>query len=312
MVGLVLCLSPEASPAQQERTGLRIDARPVPVWRTVEARIRGAEQLEAPARIAGILRDLNITEGDMVKDGAVIARVEAPELPSRIDAAEARTEAAEARLAEAEADRARQQELLDAGTIAAARFENAKRRAADAQARVRAARREVDRLTARQGRGRVIVPAAGRVVDIPVSEGAALQPGAPVARIAAHPLRLRLAIPETQLGALRRGEIRVSGADTNAELIRILPDLEDGRVEAEIALPDEVSRGPVGRSVPVEIVIGTVDRIVVPGDYLIREADLAFVLRAGSGRTLVRLGRAVSDGVVVLSGLREGDRILRP
>lgn len=312
LVALVLCLCPAAGPAQRDREGLRVDARPVPVLRSVEARVRGAERLVAPARIAGLLRDLSVAEGDTVEDGAVIARVEAPELASRIDAAEARAEAAQARLVEAQADRARQQDLLDAGTIAAARFEDARRRAADAEARARAARREVDRLAARRSRGRVIAPAAGRVVDMPVAEGAALQPGAPVARIAAHPLRLRLAIPETQLGALRRREIRVPGAGSGAELIRILPDLEAGRVEAEVALPDEIARGPVGRSVPVEIVIATVDRIVVPEDYLIREADLAFVLHAEGGRTLVRLGRAVADGVVVLSGLREGDRILRP
>jgi len=75
LVGLALFLCPAAGLAQQERTGLRVDARPVPILRSVEARVRGAEQLAAPARIAGLLRDLSVAEGDTVEDGAVIARV---------------------------------------------------------------------------------------------------------------------------------------------------------------------------------------------------------------------------------------------
>ena len=302
------------SGAGEPAPAITVAPEPVPIRRTVEAELRGVERPAARARIAGLLRDLRVREGDRVTKGEVVARIVDPELDPRIAAAEARAAAAEAARAEAEADLSRQQDLFADGTIPAARLEDAERRATDRRAAARAARRQVETLDARRARGRVLAPADGRVLEIRPTEGAALRPGAVVARVAAHPLRLRIALPEAHLDALRAGgAVRLgAGGGRPAELVRVLPDVAAGRVEAELALPEGVAPGPVGRSLPVRLTVGSVSRIVVPLSHVTEAGGLAFVERAGAGRTLVRLGRRLGDRVVVLSGLREGDRLVAP
>lgn len=64
-----------------------------------------------------------------------------------------------------------------------------------------AAAAEIDTLLARRKRGEVLAPARGWVIDALPTAGSAMQPGGLIARIAAAPAVIRVAVPERHLGA---------------------------------------------------------------------------------------------------------------
>jgi len=122
-------------------------------------------------------------------------------------------------------------------------------------------------------------------------------------------------VPERHLSHLRRAEaIRVDTPDgpVTAELRWIYPDVVQGRIEADLALPDGVAAEPVGRRLPVSLQVDEREQLLVPRELIEQRAGLAFVRRADGGRTLVQLGRSMGERVVVLSGLEAGDRLARP
>lgn len=314
-VAIVLLLVPCAADVAAPEETFLVERREAPIERTVHAEVRAVERPAARARIAGILERLDVDEGDAVEAGETIARVVDPELASRIAAADARVAAAKARTREARRDLKRQRALFRDGTIAEARLDEAIRRVRDRENAEKAARKEAETLRARRARGDVLAPADGTVVEVVPTVGTAVRPGALVARVAARPVRVRLAVPERHLRSLeaaRTVPVEAAGGTREARIVRIYPDVVDGRVEADVVLPEGVDAVPVGRRVPVRLAVDVRRRIVVPRDYIETRQGLSYVYRAGDGRTLVQLGEPVGEGVVVLSGLHPGDRLVAP
>jgi RND family efflux transporter MFP subunit len=313
MAALLLALALAGAAAAGD--GLVVAPREVPVERTVHAEVRAVERPAARARIGGILETLAVDEGDRVSRGEAIARVVDPELASRIAAAEARVAEAAARARQARRDLERQRTLFQDGTIAQARLDEAVRRARESANAEKAAREEAATLKARRERGAVLAPAAGRVVEVAPTAGSAVRPGALVARVAARPVRVRLAVPERHRAGLdAQGTVRVETPQgpRAARIAQIYPDIADGLIEVDVVLPEAFDAFPVGRRVPVRLTVDTRRRIVVPGDYIETRQGLSYVRRAGEGLTLVQLGERTDEGFVVLSGLRQGDRLVEP
>jgi RND family efflux transporter MFP subunit len=316
LAGLGLALALAGPAAGDDGAGpYRVTPQIVPVTRIVHAEVQADERPVARARITGLIRSLEVDEGDRVQAGDVIARVEDPELSSRIAAAEAEVARAAARDRMAQRDLVRARALFEENTLSAARLDEATRRAADAAGAESAARSEVETLRTRRARGDVLAPAAGPVIEVRPEAGSAVRPGAFVARIAAEPLLVRIAVPERHLPFLRGAaavRIETPEGPREAELIRVYPDVVQGRVEADLRLPDGIAPVPIGRRLPVSLQVDTAERLLVPRALVEQRHGLAFVRRADGGRTLVQLGRARGDRVTVLSGLRAGDLLVPP
>ena len=306
---LLLILAPSAAGAFEVRP------EPVAITRTVHAEVQTDERPVARARITGLVVELAVDEGDRVEAGEVIARVEDPELASRLAAAEAEVERAAVRRRVAHRDLQRTRALFEEDDVSRARLDEAIRRADEAANAEEAARSRADTLRARRVRGEVLAPGDGPVIEVRVEEGSAVRPGAAVARVATAPSVVRIRVPERHLSYLRRKDaIRIATADgpVEAELRRLYPDVVRGRIEADLALPEGVAPEPVGRRVAVSLQVDEREAFLVPRDLVEERAGLAFVRRADGGRTLVQLGRDVGERVVVLSGLEAGDRLTPP
>ncbi len=311
MTRALLCLLLLASSAH----AFEVRPETVPVTRTVHAEVQTDERPLARARITGLVVALDVDEGDRVAAGQVIARVEDPELASRLAAAEAEVERAAVRRRVADRDLQRTRALFEEDDVSRARLDEAIRRAEEAANAEDAARSRADTLRARRARGEVLAPGDGPVVEVHVEEGSAVRPGAAVARVATAPAVVRIRVPERHLPYLRRTEaIHIATADgpVEADLRRVYPDVVRGRIEADLALPEGVAPQPIGRRLAVSLVVDEREQLLVPRDLVEERAGLAFVRREDGGRTLVQLGREVGERVVVLAGLVAGDRLTPP
>lgn len=307
---------------------LTVASRPVEDLKAVFATVESVRQIKARARIGGTLIGLSVREGDRVAEGQVIATVGDPKLTLQIAAIDARLRSLQAQetLAEAELGRARQ--LRASGTGSQQRLDDAV--AALDVLRAQAAAMRADRAVVEQQaqEGDVLSPADGRVLQVPLLDGVVVMAGEAVATIAAESYVLRLRLPERHARFMRTGDPVLVGArglaptdtgqqPTRGTIRRVYPELEQGQVVADAEVTG-LGDYFVGERVRVLVATGTRDAVVVPADFLIRRLGVD-VLRLADGQEVpVQTGRPVPPldgrpgGVEILSGLRPGDRIVRP
>ncbi len=275
----------------------------------------------ARSRIGGTITALDVTEGDEVDAGQVIARIVDEKLDLQLAAAEARLAAARSQLDNARTELARSESLLERGSTTVQAVDRVR-------TSVTVARNAVTELDSgkavilqQMAEGDVKAPAGGRVLSIPTRLGEVVLPGEAVATIAAGQVFLRLAIPERHANGLSVGD-RVAigdGADPRGGRIeKVYPLIENGRVTVDVAV-DGLSGAFIGQRVLVQVPVGTRQALAVPQAAIRRSAglDLVAISTGGAARTVTVVPGpvvATPDGpmVEILSGLRAGDTVILP
>jgi hypothetical protein len=143
-------------------------------------------------------------------------------------------------------------------------------------------------------------------------------PGEAVAQIAGGGLFLRLALPERHAPLLKVGSdvaIEGRGAVLTGRLVKLYPQIENGRVIADVEAGD--LSGPfVGERVLVRVPIGSREVLAVPRAAVVTRSGLDMVRVAtqdGPREVVVVLGETLgATDVEVLTGLKAGDRVLVP
>lgn len=291
------------------------DLKPVPGTLTTR------DMAEARARISGVLVSLTVKEGDIVRQGQVIARVKDDRLALQTGAFDAQVNAAAAEAARANADLGRTRDLFAHGVYAQARLDQVEAQAKAANANLAAARAQRGASAELGAQGAILAPAAGRVLTADVPVGSVVMPGQSIARITAGPIVVRIELPEGQAGALKVGDLvqlaaeDLRGVATQGKITQIYPSVTGGQVTADVSaarLPQEL----IGQRVRAQIKIGSRQALVVPRRYLVTRFGIDYVrlVRTDSSvsETPVQTSAGPSaDTVEVLSGLRAGD-ILTP
>lgn len=281
-------------------------------WKAVFGQIESRDRIPARARLGGTLLDLTIAEGDLVTQGQPIGRVEDQKLAFQLSALRAQGGALRAQLSNAKAELTRGESLLKQGVATAQGLDALRTQVQVLNGQLEALAAQIDVLNQQITEGTVLAPAAGRVLDVPVAEGAVVMPGEAVATIAAGGTFLRLSIPERHAGALQQGEkIEVSQGDAaqTGTLSRIYPLIENGRVQADVDLQG-LSDAFVDARVLVRLPVGQRQALMVPATTIETRAGLDFVMIEGIARAVVPGEHQVIDGtemVEILSGLQAGD-----
>lgn len=143
----------------------------------------GAEVQVAAERGGRIVR-VAVDEGDRVRQGDLLAEIDADELRAALDEAQARVAEAAAEIRLAETTRTRREALVAQQVVSRHDFDQATRDLEIAQARRDTVRAEVARLTAQLRKARVTAPIAGTVVMRAVDPGETLEAGAVVVTVA--------------------------------------------------------------------------------------------------------------------------------
>lgn len=306
-----------ASPPQAQTLTLQ----PVALtdWKAVYGRIEARDRIPARARLGGTLTVLNVAEGDLVAQGDVLAEVVDEKLAFQLSALSAQRGALTAQLGNAEAELKRGEDLLARGVTTAQRLDSLRTQVDVLGGQIAALDAQRQVVEQQTSEGAVLAPVAGRVLDVPVAQGAVVMPGEPVATLGGGGIFLRIAVPERHAASLKAGEsIEIDGPEgaMQGRLARIYPLIENGRVVADVevaGLPDTF----VDARVLVRLPIGTRPALMVPATAIATRAGLDFVAVQGAAgvqlRAIVPGLRQTVDGsgmVEVLSGLQAGDVVL--
>ncbi len=275
----------------------------------------------ARSRIGGTVTALDISEGDTVEAGQVIARIVDEKLDLQLAAADARLAAAKSELENAQTELTRSEALLDRSattTQAVDRIRTSLTVARNAVAELESGRAVI---LQQMAEGDVIAPSAGRVLSLPTRHGEVVMAGEAVAAIAGGNVFLRLAIPERHAEGLIVGaavDIGDDAAPRQGKVEKIFPLIENGRVTVDVAvegLPDTF----IGKRVLVRVQIGTRLTLAVPEAAVQRSAglDLVNVVAGDVTRSVAVVPGAIvttAKGplVEILSGLRSGDMVIVP
>ena len=198
---------------------------------------------------------------------------------------------------------------------------NEERRAEASLAEARAAR---DVKESRLAQLRITAPSDGTVLARSVEPGDVVQPGKSLFVLALASEALLLAQPdEKNLGSLRVGQKARASADAYpaesfaAEVSWIAPavDVTRGTVDVKLRVPDPPATLKTDMTLSVEIEVGRkAGALVVPAESVRDAGRRPWVLVAKGGRAARRdvvLGLVGEGGAEVLSGLSEGELVLR-
>ena len=300
---------------------LTVAPEPITEWKAVYGRIEARETVPARARIGGLVAELSVSEGELVEAGQRIALVRDDKIEFRIAVMNAQAEALRSQLATAASELERGEALKERGVITTQRLDQLRTTVDVLQGQISSVVSERDVIVQQATEGEVLAPDAGRVLTVPVTLGAVILSGEPVATIGSGGFFLRLAIPERHAGAMIEGtalRIVAGGEDLEGRIAKVYPQIENGRVIADVELPD-IDTAFVNARVLVRLPVGERTAILVPEAAVATRSGIDFVAVRHGDRTAdraVMLGDWVTraDGVFIeiLTGLAAGDMVEVP
>ncbi len=277
------------------------------------------------AKVAGELVAVTVREGESVKQGQVLARVDITEVQARVAAREAEVQAAKAQLVWAEKSRGQQKALLDKAFISQSAFDNIQSNYDVAVAKLRAADAEL--VVARKSLGDAVLlaPFSGIVSLRHAQPGERVALDAKVVSIVdLSRLQLEAAVPPAALGQVQIGQalnFRVEGfgqREFAGRIERINPSANAGSrsisVYAVIDNREGLLRG--GMFAQGALTLSRVENaLAVPASAVREEIGQTFVYAIENGfvkRKNVKVGAPDAAGrLQVFEGLAAGDRIVR-
>ena len=303
-------VEPSSSPAPPPISvqTLTLEARHLPRTISAVGGLESPQTTQVTADRSGKIVFLDIPEGQEVRQGHVLARIDAAEAQAAVDVAQARYQNAQATLERLTTlpPKARSQQALD-----------------NAQAAVRTTGGELDEATTILRKMTIRAPFTGRLGLRQVSLGAYLEPGDAVVRITqVHPLHLVFSLPQHAVPDLKTGQrIRgVAGQCTSrftATLSVIDPFLDPNTrsVTVQAVVPNEERTLLPGMAAALRLEVANLsDAISIPLEAIIRQGTkrLVYTLQEENLVTSrqVQLGQFALQQVEVLSGLKPGDTII--
>lgn len=307
---------PVAEPRMPEGAELTVHAADRPSVLEAPAVAQPYAEATLSTKLMGSVLSVDVQEGDAVAEGAVLVRLDARDLDAKAAQVEASLAQAEAAYAEAKAHVERMRSLFAEEAAPKAQLDAAEAGFARAQAAVQAARAGGDELQAMRSYATVRAPFRGIVTSRFVDPGAFAAPGAPLVTVQ-DPRRLRVtaSIAPASAGGVARGDTlhaTIEGQTVTAIVEGVVPAQGASLYTVNAIVDNADGRFLAGSAASLAIAQGVTKSIVVPMEAIVHEGDLTGIWIAGAGIRWVRLGSAFADSVEVVSGLRDGDRIVVP
>jgi macrolide-specific efflux system membrane fusion protein len=299
------------------------------VLATGVVRPRVGAEVRVGSQVSGIVEELNVTVGSHVKQGEVLARIDARALASRRAQALAQVVVVERDVERARVEKSRVERLVDRQLVAASEVEDRRLDLASAEARLEKARRDAAVIETDLSYTVIRAPITGTVASVTTQKGETVAASftAPtfVTIIGDDALQLVALVDETDIGAVAPGNpvtfsVEAYPADEfRGRVERIAPrgTIISGVVNYEVMVAIEPGANALKPDMTANIRIATSESeaLVLPDEAIQREGaqrwvwvdeggkpvrrDVTIGSRQG-GQTEVRRGLAPTDRVMIL------------
>ena len=316
-----------AAPAAVPVSVVEVLQKPVPVTFEAVARTEGSREVQVRARVAGILEKQLYNEGERVKEGAPLFRIE--RAPFEIELAQARgqlaQEAARRDLAQQEAERLKG--LVDRRAISQKEADQAASAVQTSNAAVQIARARVRQAELNLSYTEVNAPIGGISGRAMQSVGSLVTPSGDAALLTTitrgDPIWVRFSLSENEFSRIRGSEsieVRVDLADGKEypqtgklNFAGSTVDAATGTVQMRAELPNPKLDLLPGQYVRVRVQAGTQQAFVVPQTAVAQNESGRFVWLFVDGKATqrtIRAGNWIGSDWVVLDGLKPGDKVI--
>ena len=304
--------------------------RDVPVAFEAVGRTEGSREVQVRARVAGILEQQIYSEGDAVKAGAPLFRID--RTPFEIDLQQQRAALAQevARNQLAQRDFERAKDLVAKRFVSQQNLDQATATLAQSNAAVDVAKARVRQSELNLSYTTVDAPISGVTGRAQQSIGSLLAPNADSSLLTTltrtDPIWVRFALSEAEFASLRareakNPEVRLVLADGSAypftgklNFAGSTVDASLGTVQMRAEFPNAKLQLLPGQYVRAAVVAGNRQAITVPQSAVLQNESGRYVWLVGpDGKALarnIRVGGWVGKDWVVLDGLKAGDSVI--
>lgn len=319
--------APQAIPV----SALQVALRDVPVVYEAVGRTEGSREVQVRARVAGILEKQLYVEGDAVKQGAPLFRIE--RAPFEIDLQQQRAalaqEAARNELARRDLERAK--DLVARRFVSQQSLDQATATLAQSDAAVQVAKARVRQSELNLSYTSVDAPIAGITGRAQQSIGSLLSPTSDssllTTLVRTDPIWVRFALSEAEFASLRNREnpeapeVKIETADGKpfaasgrVNFAGSAVDASLGTVQMRAEFPNPKLAMLPGQYVRVQVIAGNRPAILVPQSAVLQNEAGRFVWVVGpegkAAQRTIRAGNWVGKDWVVLDGLKPGESVI--
>lgn len=292
----------------------------------VTGALRAISQAVVKAKVAGDVTEVAVKEGDAVRPGQLMARIDVTEYQARLDERKANLEAARAQARFAEQSRKKYQELLAKKFISETAYDNYQTNANVTEGQVHAA--EAQLVLARKALEdtQVRAPIAGSVSERALQRGDKAAVDARMFTIVdLSRLELEAPVPAAEVPNLAIGQqvrFRVEGYGTRefaGSIVRINPATQPGTrsilIYVEIPNPDQALKAGMFAKGGLTLAAQRAE-VLVPVTALRTDAAATFVYAIAGDRVArqdvtVGLANEAEGRAEIVKGLAPGARVVR-
>jgi membrane fusion protein, multidrug efflux system len=337
IIFLIFVLNYPATAQQQPSTAIPVgvakaEFRPIAKAGDFVGRVEALSRVEVRARITGYLDEVLFKEGDLIKEGTPLYRIEKGLFDAEVRKAEGALERSQATKTLSALQLARAQELVEkqAGTIVA-------RDQAQAQDQQAAAAIMVDQANLATAQINLAytdinAPITGKVGRTNITKGNVVSPnsGPLTVIISQDPMYVTFPVSQREFLRAQAAGRQVDISDIKARLqfadgttyrhegiinfVDVQVDRSTDTIIARAAFPNPDEALVDGQFVHIELENGKPEeKVVIPQAALIADQEGVYVFTAENGKAAVRrvkTGDEINSGVVIDQGLTSGELVI--
>ncbi|ALN90793.1 efflux transporter, RND family, MFP subunit [Lysobacter gummosus] len=309
----------------------QVERRDVPHWQETIGTVTSLQSAVLRSQVDGVLTDVLFREGQTVKRGQLLARIDDRAIAASLDGAQAQLARDDAQLRSAQSDLNRFRQLSGSQLIARQMLDQQSASVQQLQATTQANQAAIDGARVQLSYTRIVSPIDGRIGLRKVDPGNVVRASDPDGLVTVQqvdPISVVFALPQDQLPRLRNaqagGKVEVQALDRDAGSVladgelRVIDNQIDeatGTVRVRAVFANAQDKLWPGQLVSVRVRTGlSAGAIVVASEAVQRGLDQNFVYRLEAGDKVAMVPVRVeyqNDKIAVVQGLRADDRVVR-
>lgn len=270
--------------------------------------IEVSKEASVSAVHGGVLEQLLVREGDKVREGQVLAVINSSGVKSAYDAAKAA-------LQQAEDGYRRASQVYQSGSVSEVKMVELRTKVEQARSSAEAASNALDECS-------VKAPFSGRVSAVNVNRGERVMVAQPLLNLVdLSGLEISFSVPENEVSSVKAGSTAKvyvpaldSGFDAVVKNMSVVGSTVSHSYKCTLAIKNVTAQMLPGMVCRVYLASDEVSGTVVPQDAVKIDGDGRYVWTVDASdkvcKTRITTGGFSGKGVVVTSGLSEGDRII--